>query len=34
MERAGVSRAIFFVPSQPRDAVLPILDQYAKVVRS
>ncbi len=31
---AGVSRAIFGLPSEPRDAVLPKLDAYAKVMRS
>jgi probable F420-dependent oxidoreductase len=29
-ERAGVERAIFFVPHGPADAVLPMLDDYAK----
>ena len=31
---AGVERAIFGLPSEPRDAVLPRLDAYAKVMRS
>jgi probable F420-dependent oxidoreductase len=31
---AGVARAIFSVPSEPRDAVLPRLDSYAAVIRS
>src|SRR5439155_79784 len=31
---AGVSRAIFGLPSEPREAVLPRLDAYAKVMRS
>ncbi len=31
---AGVSRAIFGCPSEPRDAVLPRLDSYANVMRS
>jgi probable F420-dependent oxidoreductase len=30
---AGVARVIFGVPSEPRDAVLPRLDAYAKVMR-
>ena len=30
---AGVERAIFGLPSEPRDAVLPRLDAYAKVMR-
>jgi probable F420-dependent oxidoreductase len=31
---AGVARAIFGLPSEPRDAVLPRLDQYAAVIGS
>ncbi len=31
---AGVERAIFGLPSEPRDAVLPRLDAYAAVIRS
>jgi hypothetical protein len=31
---AGVARAIFGLPSAPRDEVLPRLDAYAKVIRS
>jgi probable F420-dependent oxidoreductase len=31
---AGVERAIFGVPSEPRDAVLPRLDAFAAVMRS
>jgi alkanesulfonate monooxygenase SsuD/methylene tetrahydromethanopterin reductase-like flavin-dependent oxidoreductase (luciferase family) len=31
---AGVSRAIFGLPSEPRDAILPRLDGYAQVMRS
>jgi alkanesulfonate monooxygenase SsuD/methylene tetrahydromethanopterin reductase-like flavin-dependent oxidoreductase (luciferase family) len=31
---AGVARAIFSVPSEPRDAVLPRLDAYAAVMRA
>src|SRR3989454_849946 len=34
LEAAGVERAIFGVPSEPRDAVLPRLDAYAAVMRS
>jgi alkanesulfonate monooxygenase SsuD/methylene tetrahydromethanopterin reductase-like flavin-dependent oxidoreductase (luciferase family) len=30
---AGVTRAILRVPSEGRDAVLPLLDQYAKLIR-
>jgi len=30
---AGVARAIFGLPSEPRDAILPRLDAYAKVIR-
>jgi len=30
---AGVARAIFGLPSEPRDAMLPRLDAYAKVMR-
>jgi alkanesulfonate monooxygenase SsuD/methylene tetrahydromethanopterin reductase-like flavin-dependent oxidoreductase (luciferase family) len=31
---AGVTRAIFGLPSEPREAVLPRLDSYAAVIRS
>jgi probable F420-dependent oxidoreductase len=31
---AGVARAIFGLPSEPRDTVLPRLDAYAAVIRS
>jgi probable F420-dependent oxidoreductase len=31
---AGVERAIFGLPSEPRDAVLPRLDAYAAVIRA
>jgi probable F420-dependent oxidoreductase len=31
---AGVARAIFGLPSEPRDAILPRLDGYAAVIRS
>ena len=30
---AGVTRAILRLPSEPRDAVLPLLDRYAKLIR-
>jgi alkanesulfonate monooxygenase SsuD/methylene tetrahydromethanopterin reductase-like flavin-dependent oxidoreductase (luciferase family) len=30
---AGITRAILRVPSEGRDAVLPLLDQYAKLMR-
>ncbi len=30
---AGVARAIFVLPSEPRDSVLPRLDAYAKVMQ-
>jgi probable F420-dependent oxidoreductase len=33
LEAAGVSRAIFGVPSEPRDTVLPRLDTLAKLIR-
>src|SRR5262245_11491263 len=33
LEGAGVARAIFGLPSQPRDQVLPKLDAYAAVIR-
>jgi alkanesulfonate monooxygenase SsuD/methylene tetrahydromethanopterin reductase-like flavin-dependent oxidoreductase (luciferase family) len=33
LEKAGVVRAIFGVPSEPRDAVLPRLDALAKLIR-
>ncbi len=32
LEAAGVERAIFGVPSETRDTVLPLLDAYAKVM--
>jgi alkanesulfonate monooxygenase SsuD/methylene tetrahydromethanopterin reductase-like flavin-dependent oxidoreductase (luciferase family) len=32
MAGAGVARAIFGVPSEPRDKVLPRLDAYAKLI--
>jgi probable F420-dependent oxidoreductase len=34
MAAAGVERAIFGLPSEPRDAVLPRLDAYAAVMKS
>jgi len=34
MATAGIARAIFGLPSEPRDAVLPRLDAYAAVIRS
>jgi probable F420-dependent oxidoreductase len=33
IESAGVERAIFAVPSEARDKVLPLLDAYAKLIR-
>ena len=30
---AGITRAILRLPSEGRDAVLPLLDQYAKLMR-
>src|SRR5439155_1297250 len=33
LEAAGVTRAILRLPSEPHDRVLPLLDQYAKLVR-
>ena len=30
---AGVTRSIFLLPPEPRDKILPLLDQYAKLVR-
>jgi probable F420-dependent oxidoreductase len=30
---AGVTRAIFLLPPEPRDKVLPLLDQHAKLVK-
>ena len=30
---AGITRAIFRLPSEGRDTVLPLLDQYAKLIR-
>ena len=32
LERAGVERAIFYVPSDGRDKVLPVLDQYVQMI--
>jgi probable F420-dependent oxidoreductase len=33
IESAGVERAVFAVPSEERDKVLPLLDAYAKLIR-
>jgi probable F420-dependent oxidoreductase len=33
MRDAGIARAVFGVPSEPRDKVLPLLDRYAEVAR-
>jgi probable F420-dependent oxidoreductase len=33
LKGAGVERAIFFTPSKGRDAVLPVLDSYADLIR-
>jgi len=30
---AGVTRAVFFVPSATRDVVLPLLDQYSSLAK-
>ena len=30
---AGVTRSIFLLPPEPRDKVMPLLDQYAKLVK-
>jgi probable F420-dependent oxidoreductase len=30
---AGVTRSIFLLPPEPRDKVMPLLDQYAKLIR-
>jgi probable F420-dependent oxidoreductase len=30
---AGVTRSIFMLPSEPRDKIMPLLDQYAKLVK-
>jgi probable F420-dependent oxidoreductase len=32
LERAGVERAIFYVPSDGRDKVLPVLDRYVQII--
>lgn len=32
LAQAGVERAIFYLPSQERDKVLPLLDQYAQMM--
>jgi probable F420-dependent oxidoreductase len=33
LKGAGIERAIFFAPSKGRDAVLPVLDSYADLIR-
>ena len=33
LREAGVTRAILRLPPEPRDRVLPLLDQYAKLIR-
>jgi probable F420-dependent oxidoreductase len=33
-EAAGVERAVFFLPPEGADKVLPVLDQYAKLIKS
>jgi alkanesulfonate monooxygenase SsuD/methylene tetrahydromethanopterin reductase-like flavin-dependent oxidoreductase (luciferase family) len=33
LRAAGVARAIFSLPSEPRDKVLPLLDTYAALIR-
>jgi hypothetical protein len=33
LESAGIARAIFGVPSETADKVLPLLDTYAKLIR-
>jgi alkanesulfonate monooxygenase SsuD/methylene tetrahydromethanopterin reductase-like flavin-dependent oxidoreductase (luciferase family) len=30
---AGVTRSILLLPPEPRDKILPLLDQYAKLVK-
>jgi alkanesulfonate monooxygenase SsuD/methylene tetrahydromethanopterin reductase-like flavin-dependent oxidoreductase (luciferase family) len=30
---AGITRSIFRLPSEGRDAILPMLDQWAKLIR-
>ena len=32
LERAGVERAVFYVPSAEREKVLPVLDRYVRVI--
>ena len=34
LEEAGVSRAVFGVPTAPRDVVLRVLDKHVKVMES
>jgi alkanesulfonate monooxygenase SsuD/methylene tetrahydromethanopterin reductase-like flavin-dependent oxidoreductase (luciferase family) len=33
LERAGAERAIFMAPPEGRDKILPIIDQYAGLIR-
>jgi len=33
-EKAGAERAVFYLPSAERDAVLPVLDRYAKLLQT
>jgi probable F420-dependent oxidoreductase len=33
LAEGGVTRAVFLLPSEGRDKVLPLLDQYAKLIR-
>jgi len=33
-EKAGAERAVFYLPSAERDAVLPVLDRYTKLVQA
>ena len=33
-QKAGVARALFGLPSEPRDVVLPMLDRYAELMRT
>jgi hypothetical protein len=34
LRAAGADRVCFFVPSAPRDEVLPLLDRYQKLARA
>jgi hypothetical protein len=31
--KAGITRAMFRLPSEPRDTILPLLDKHAKLIR-